>query len=166
MKETRRAETSAEVPKPPLWLIHQAMNLFTWYMARPHKTYERRLPAFLLIDTLAARTRPGFRHAKPMNKQILYRAGEYDIDLLIECLEQAQTVDIVGQVMPLSADLNAVAGATIKLLRQAVVEMDTKTNGCGEFILRGVQEGIYQLELDIGEEAIDIVELNAVVRPH
>jgi hypothetical protein len=166
LHESLVTEPSRRSSQPPDWLIHQAMNLFHWYMVRPHQMSERRIPAFLLVDTLAEGAAPGFRRVNPMNKQMLYRAGDYDIDLFIECLEPAHTVDIVGQIMPLSADLSAVAGATIKLLRKAVVEMDTKTNGYGEFTLRGVTEGVYDLNLEMMEAAIDIVELNAVIRPH
>jgi len=155
------ATTSHELLKPPDWLMHRAMSLFTWNKTSAREDRLKRIPAILLVDTFAEGRLLGFRGARPMTRQMFYRAGEYDIDLSIDYIEPTRAVDIMGQAMSLSADWNAVTGANVKLLKESILTFDTKTNQYGEFILDGIHEGRYDLKLELKDKAIDIVGLDA-----
>jgi hypothetical protein len=152
--------------RPPDWLVDQARNLFQWHTSRPADGHPRRLPAFLVIDSLAEGALLGFRHVNSMNKQMLYRAGGYDIDLFITYGEPDCLIDLVGQVMPLNTDLSPVVGAEVKLLEGTTITSRTQTNEFGEFIFNGLSEGFYDLRLELKDEIIDIIQLSTAIQVH
>lgn len=151
--------------EPSDWLIQQAKNLFAWHKTNPGENRLEQIPAILLVDSFAAGLLPGFRGAGPMTRQMLYRAGEYDIDVSIDYVEPAQAIDIMGQAMPLRADFGSVVGADVKLLNASCAAFGTKTNEFGEFILDGVPEGIYDLKIQLKDQELGIVGLRAVSQP-
>lgn len=150
---------------PPAWLIHQAMNLFTWHTTNSDADRLERIPAFLLVDSFAEGPLLGFRSVGPMPRQMLYRAGNYNINLSMNYAEPTQTIDLMGQSTPLSTDLATVAAADVELLKDSRVACATKANEFGAFMLGGIQEGIYDLRIKLTDEEIDIAGLSAVVRP-
>lgn len=159
------ATTGRQLLTPPEWLIQQARNLFTWNKTKPRENGLERVPAILLVDSFAQGPLIGFRSVGLMSRQMLYRAGHYDINLSLNYVERTHTIDIMGQPMPLRADLGRLAGADVELVKQASLAGATKSNEFGAFILSGVPEGIYDLRIRKDEE-LDIVGLEAIVRPH
>jgi len=157
---------SYDLPEPPDWLRRQAMYLFAWHTTRSRPSRRKQIPGILLVDSFAEERLLGLRGTGPTSRQMLYRAGEYDIDLCIDYVESVEAFDIMGQSMPLSRDLSAVTGAEVKLLQGSLVAFGTKTNEFGEFILDGIRQGLYDLKLELPDEEIDIVGLSAVFRPH
>jgi hypothetical protein len=162
MKRLGPATTRRELLDVPGWLWRQAISLFTWHRAKCRETRIKRIPGILVVDSFADGQLLGFRGARSMSRQMLYRAGDYDVDLSIDYTEQTQRVDIIGQPMPRNADLNAVAEARVTLLRESKVAHGTQTNGFGEFIIGGIQEGVYDLQIEVQGGQIDLIGLNAI----
>jgi hypothetical protein len=158
--------THRELVDLPAWLMRQAMNFFTWHRAKSGERQSEAIPAILVVDSFADGRLLGFRGAGPMSRQLLYRAGEYDIDLSLDYMEPTQLVDIMGQPMPLNADASAVAGAQVKLLEGTQLAFGTQTNEFGEFIIDGVRQGLYDLRLELKDGQINIVGLNAIFHTH
>lgn len=150
----------------PDWLAHQAMNLFAWHTARGRENRPERVPAFLLVDSFAQGPLRGFRSAGTLSRQMLYRAGNYHINLSLNYVERARALDIMGRPMPVQADSGLLVGADVELLKDSSVACATRNNEFGAFILGGVPEGIYDLRIKSAQEQLDIVGLEARVRPH
>ena len=151
--------------EPPEWLVHQALAHFGQIKSQPRESLRSGTLALLVVDSFAEERLLGFRGTGLMSRQMLYRAGEYDIDLSIDYDESSQSVAIIGQSMPLRKDLATVAGAHVELLRGSHVACATKMNEFGEFILDGIPEEIYDLRIALKDEEIKIAGLQAIVRP-
>ncbi len=119
----------------------------------------KRIPAVLIVDSGAEGRLLGFRGAGPASRHLLYRAGNYDIDLSIDYVEQTQSTSIIGQSMPLDADLNTVAEGEVQLLKGSQVNSVTRMNEFGEFILDGVRPDVYDLRLKLKDEEVEIIGL-------
>ncbi len=155
---------SREILDPPEWLLRQAVSLFAWHKTKPRGNAVKQIPAFLLVDSYAEGQLAGFRSVGPMPRQMLYRAGDYHLNLSINHMEQAEEIDIMGQPLPLNADLGAVVEADVELLKESTAARATKANEFGAFILDGVQEGTYDLKIRLKDEEIHIMKLEAIVR--
>jgi len=95
---------------------------------------------------------------------MLYRAGDYTINLSINFIEPTQAIDIIGQSMPSGGDLRVVAGAAVELLKESRVARATRSNEFGAFLLDTISEGVYDLIITLKETEIEIPGLNAIVR--
>ncbi len=153
-----------ELLDPPDWLRQQAQHLYSWYRTRPSEPQIEHLPAVLVVSSLADERLLGFRCEKALSRQMLYRGGGLDIDISIDYIEPAQRVDIVGQSISSSADVAAAAKARVRLLNGTHVIVNTQTNEYSEFIIEGVREGFYSLQLQLRDKQLDIVGLNAIFR--
>lgn len=150
---------------PPSWLLRQAQALYRHHREMQPSDEERAMLAVLVVDSFAEGRLLGLRGTWPMSRQFLYRAGGYDIDLSVDYIEAKDAVDIIGQSMPITNDLRSVAHATVELVKASTLAHITQANVFGEFILDGVQEGVYDLRIRLKDEAIYIPDLPAIVRP-
>jgi hypothetical protein len=166
LRQMLAATAGRHLLKIPDWLRQQGMNLFAWRQTQRREPRPERLPAFLLVDSFAEGPLMGFRSAGAMSRQMLYRAGPYNINLSMSCLEPSRAIDVMGQPMPLNASLEAVAGADVELLNAFGIAGATRSNEFGAFILGGVAEGIYDLRITLTDEELDIIGLNILLRPH
>jgi hypothetical protein len=120
----------------------------------------------LLVDSFTEGQLSGFRSTNSLARQMLYQAGDYNINLSISCVEKARSLDVMGQPVPLRADLATLARADVEMLKESIVTYVTKSNEFGAFILDGVSEGIYDLKIRSDKEELAIAELNAIVGSH
>jgi hypothetical protein len=126
-----------------------------------------RIPAILLFDSfggtiaLGGPLLSGVRGAGPMYRKLLYRAGDYYIDLSLDYVEQERVIDIMGQAVPSRKDAPSTADAHITLRQGSTILFHTQTNEFGEFIIDGVPRGAYDLSITLMTEEIDISGLNA-----
>ncbi len=151
--------------EPPDWLIQQVRALFNREKSKAQNGLVERIRGFLVIDSFAEGRLLGFRGAGPSSRHMLYRAGGYEVDLSIDYLEASQSVEIIGQSMPVIGNLSAVAGAGVDLLDGSNVAASTRMNEFGEFILDDVREGVYDLRIRFKDAEINIAALQAVSRP-
>jgi hypothetical protein len=142
------------------------MDQFRRRKSRSQDNSRQVVQAVLLSDSGVEGRLLGFRGAGPMSRHLLYRAGQYDIDLSIDYIEPAQLVDIIGQSMRLGLDLDTVANGDVELFKESTPALATKTNEFGEFILDGILEGIYDMKLKFKTEEINILGLQALRGEH
>jgi hypothetical protein len=100
-----------------------------------------------------------------MPRQMLYQAGNYNINLSLDYVEQSPAINLIGQPTPLHANLPAVAGADVELLKESLVVHTTTCNEFGAFIFNQIPDGIYDLRITLAEVELDILGLEAVRRP-
>jgi hypothetical protein len=165
LRKLLAAIASRDLLRPPDWLVEQARNLYSWHVSSSGRSDLKRTPAILLIDSFSGGLLTDVRGVGLASRQMLYRAGEYDIDLSIDHVEQAHTMDIIGQVMPLVTDMSASAAAGVDLFEEPGRTFSTEANEFGEFIFSGIPEGIYQLRIALKDEELDICKLNTALRP-
>lgn len=162
LHQVAAATNRRELLVPPVWLTRSVQKLFAWHSSSLSANETEPAPALLLVDSWADERLLGFRGANAMSRQMLYRAGRYDIDLSFDSYEGRQGVAIIGQSLPVVTDGGRLAGAPVRLLQGTQVVFDTRMNEWGEFVMDDVPEGCYTLSLQLGKHRIDIVALDVV----
>ena len=134
--------------EPPAELVQWGLMLFQPLMQPPTGRRLRKLIAALVFDTFDQRLRPPRGVAAP-GRQLLFRAGDVDIDVKIESMEKDNRISMVGQV--LSSTDKLFEGAPVKLESHGVIQRQTVTNQVGEFSFDEVPKDTYHLSVDLPE---------------
>lgn len=141
--------------EPPADLVSWAVNLFQPLVrpeARPGMV--RRLVAALVYDTFEQPALGGVRSlAVAPARQLLFRAGEIDVDLRIESAGRKDQLRMIGQVLGRSAFL---ADAPVRLESHGVVRYRSRTNPVGEFSFEDVAKDTYNLTVDLPEGQVTL----------
>ena len=118
----------------------------------------KRLPARLLFDNLMPRQALEVRSTAPpmAGRQMLFRAGSYDVDLRIELVEESATTLIIGQVVNAALLPLNLVGLIVRLVphgadRATDQEYQTETDSRGMFRLRGMTPGSYDLIINTSD---------------
>lgn len=164
LREILELTEAPSLVAPPPWLLRQAILLFRQRLPEPSSGWLSRIPAFLIMDNWAESRLLGFRHIEPRSRQMFYRAGPYDIDILIEAAERTSGIDLLGQILPSQEGSPSCAGAHVELRQGEQVLGTTTVNELGEFIFEGIPEGVYDLRLRIQGSEIGIAGLQALLR--
>ena len=93
------------------------------------------------------------------SRQMLFRAGNYDIDLRLEVAEGANTMLIIGQIVNAGRKPADLVGLAVRLLSRdsmAKEEVRGETDTRGMFRLRGVAAGNYDLVITLPESDLSI----------
>jgi len=115
--------------------------------------------AMLAYDSFGDRPSEGFRSSEASDRQLVYSAGGFSIDLQIGPAE-AKAAQIIGQILQESErGFASVAGLLVDLVKAEQSIWSTVTNGVGEFRMIGVEIGQYQLTIDTREKQIRIPAL-------
>lgn len=91
------------------------------------------------------------------SRHLLYRAGQFEIDLRLHFA--GGSCQASGQVFP---DCTSPALLTSAELFSAETSEKVFLNDCGEFVFPALKEGIYNFRLDSGETTIEIENLSLV----
>lgn len=153
--ETASADSSVE---PPTWVTRRAVSLFAEAREAANERGVRglvsRLWAALVFDSmggsLSADAIPA-RTGACASRQLLYSAAPYDIDLFIAGSSTPDSISITGQV--LSSDVEgfeSLAGLTVMIELGGDVAAAVETSEFGEFTMRDVAPGVYNLRI-VGE---------------
>ncbi|HWT00524.1 MAG TPA: hypothetical protein VN256_09775 [Pyrinomonadaceae bacterium] len=138
---------------PPA-LVSQAINLFRARAARDTSpSLTRRILAALSFDSLQMSPAYGVRSGQGAARQLLYSAGENDLDLRVT--QSGQEWVVAGQL--LGANCEGSSGSVE--LQGADVTVSAELNEQCEFRLPAVASGSYQLRVRLGDELIEIPEL-------
>ena len=141
-----RADRSEDAPRD---LIYHAVKLFGQRaLAKP--SVVRRVLAALSYDSRDLSPAMGVRSGQPRTRQLLYQAGENDLDLRIRPEGEGWVVS--GQV------LGQCEGGRIELAGRGG-EARAWLNEMCEFRLGAVPAGSYRLRLHLSEREIEISEL-------
>jgi hypothetical protein len=114
----------------------------------------KRLLASLIFDDWQTAVQE--RLAFSDSRHLLYRAGQFEIDLRLHFAGGGCQVS--GQVFP---DCISSAQASAEIFSAETSEK-VFLNDCGEFVFPPVKEGIYNFRLDSGETAVEIENLSLV----
>jgi hypothetical protein len=114
----------------------------------------RRLIASLVFDTYDEPMLAGVRRVGAPPRQLLFRAGEVDVDVKIESTEANDRITLVGQV--LSNATKFFDNTPVKLESHGIVRFKTRTNLVGEFSFDAVPKDTYHLSVDLPEGQITL----------
>jgi hypothetical protein len=135
----------------------------SWFEAQTAevKTPLSQFLAQLIFDSLMpsqlAPVRSGMAMtSEPVGRQVLYRAGSYDVDLRFESGESAEGEDLIGQIVPGGQLPSAVEGAAVRLLQDEIVVAHAHANTRGVFIFLQIASGIYELKILVPDGEIMI----------
>ena len=145
-----REEASFE---PPAELVQWGVNLFQPVV----RSAAGALPKFiaaLIFDTFDQPMFAGMRRVGTPPRQLLFRAGEVDVDVKIESMEANDRISLAGQV--LSGAAKFFDNTPVKLESHGIVRYRTKTNVVGEFSFDEVPKDTYHLSVELPEGQITL----------
>jgi hypothetical protein len=142
--------------EPPAELVQWGMSLFQ-PMLQPKQTVGgkiRKFVASLVFDTFDEPMLAGVRRVGAPPRQLLFRAGDVDVDVKIESMEANDRISLVGQV--LSNTEKFFDNTPVKLESHGTVRYKTMTNFVGEFAFDEVPKDTYHLSVDLPEGQITL----------
>jgi len=141
--------------EPPADLVQWSLDLFQPFK-RPQGVVGglRKFIASLVFDTYDQPMLAGVRRVGAPPRQLLFRAGDVDVDVKIESMEANDRITLVGQV--LSNTDKFFDNTPVKLESHGIVRYRTKTNVVGEFSFDEVPKDTYHLSVDLPEGQITL----------
>jgi hypothetical protein len=142
--------------EPPAELVQWGVNLFQ-PMLQPKETVGgkvRKFVAYLDYETIDEPQLAGVRRVGAPPRQLLFRAGDVDVDVKIESMEANDRISLVGQV--LSNTEKFFDNTPVKLESHGTVRYKTMTNFVGEFAFDEVPKDTYHLSVDLPEGQITL----------
>lgn len=125
------AEASYEPPANAVRFVKGHYVLDRPQTARPRRS----LVARLVLDSLQQPALAGARAAGSSPRLLLYKAGDFLIDLRLEKLTDSGRFSVVGQVLNTSESQNRVHNVPVILVNQEGLSSSATTNQFGEFYL-------------------------------
>lgn len=156
----RKVAASDDTVAPPPWVLKRAVRIFDTQRGRP-KLAARigQAIAALVFDSFARPALAGVRSTETANRQLLYRAGDYTIDLQIAPSEHTRA-DLIGQVLKQGdPTFESVAGLSLGIALGDSVVFSTVTDEMGEFKVSGLEQGIYDLRVELSDGSITVPNL-------
>jgi hypothetical protein len=141
--------------EPPAELVQWGINLFQ-PVAQTQRASSglRKFIASLVFDTYDQPMLAGVRRVGAPPRQLLFRAGDVDVDVKIESMEANDRITLVGQV--LSSTAKFFDNTPVKLESHGIVRYRTRTNVVGEFSFDEVPKDTYHLSVDLPEGQITL----------
>jgi hypothetical protein len=140
--------------EPPAELVQWGLNLFQPVTQPETKGSLRKVIASLIFDTYDQPMLAGVRRVGAPPRQLLFRAGEVDVDVRIESMESDDRITLVGQVLSNTSDF--FDNTPVKLESHGIVRFRTRTNLVGEFSFDEVPKDTYHLSVDLPEGQITL----------
>jgi hypothetical protein len=142
--------------EPPADVLQWGMSLFQPLLQTKESVggKVRRIVASLVFDTFDEPALAGVRRVGAPPRQLLFRAGDVDVDVKIESVETNDRISLVGQV--LSNNEKFFDNTPVKLESHGMVRYKTMTNFVGEFVFDEVPKDTYHLSVDLPEGQITL----------
>jgi len=140
--------------EPPAELVQWGIELFQPVMQPAPEGRIRKIIAALVFDTFEEPAMAGIRRVGAPPRQLLFRAGDVDVDVKIESMEANDRITLVGQV--LSNGAKFFDNTPVKLESHGIVRYKTRTNLVGEFSFDEVPKDTYHLSVDLPEGQITL----------
>ena len=142
--------------EPPADVLQWGMNLYQPLLQTKESVggKVRRIVASLVFDTFDEPALAGVRRVGAPPRQLLFRAGDVDVDVKIESVETNDRISLVGQV--LSNNEKFFDNTPVKLESHGMVRYKTMTNFVGEFVFDEVPKDTYHLSVDLPEGQITL----------
>ena len=156
----RRIAAGDDSIEPPPWIITRALRIFEQSRAQPDIAARvGHLIAALVFDNHQRPALAGVRATAADNRQLLYRAAAYSIDLQIAALEPGRA-EVSGQLLREGEiRFESVCHLPLALIGDGQTVRATSTDQRGEFRIKPVACGHYDLRIDTGDADITIVGL-------
>jgi hypothetical protein len=135
-----------ESVEPPAWITKRALRIFE---TQKPGLVERLAKAIarLTFDSFARPAVVGVRSTETTNRQLLYNAGAYSIDLQVAPLSGGRA-DLAGQILcEAETSFESVAGLALELIGKDHKIHRASTNKMGEFTINGLKQGVYNLNI-------------------
>ena len=142
--------------EPPAEVLQWGVSLFQPIL-QPRESIGgqvRKIVASLVFDTFDEPALAGVRRVGAPPRQLLFRAGDVDVDVKIESVETNDRISLVGQV--LSNSEKFFDNTPVKLESHGMVRYKTLTNSVGEFVFDEVPKDTYHLSVDLPEGQITL----------
>lgn len=140
--------------EPPAELVQWSIELFQPVLQPYTGVTLRKIIASLVFDTYDQPILAGTRRVGTPSRQLLFRAGDVDVDVKIESMEANDRITLVGQV--LSSATKFFDNTPVKLESHGIVRYRTRTNLVGEFSFDEVPKDTYHLSVDLPEGQITL----------
>jgi hypothetical protein len=140
--------------EPPAELVQWGISLFQPLLQPATGGKLRKLIASLVFDTFDQPLLAGVRRVGAPPRQLLFRAGDVDVDVKIESMEANDRITLVGQVLSTTAKF--FDNTPVKLESHGIVRYRTMTNLVGEFSFDEVPKDTYHLSVDLPEGQITL----------
>jgi hypothetical protein len=157
VKSITASDTSQDAPQ---WVLKRALKVFEARAAR-NTLVERlgRAVASLVFDSLSRPSLAGARAFEAADRQLLYRANDYNIDLQLAAANDCRA-ELTGQILRDGEfKFESVIGVECNLLCEGRKILSTNTNRFGEFSISGLERGRYDLQIETDELSITIIGL-------
>jgi hypothetical protein len=113
-------------------LIQRAQSI--WPRSTPRQAESAvRIPVELLYDSSLAPAAVGLRASEVAGCHILYRAGDYSLDLHVEPEARSSRISVIGQIMKLNSERVEMSNITVALKWGTTRIAETLSNQFGEF---------------------------------
>ncbi len=142
-----RADTAEDAPRG---VVSSVVNMFRQRAAESKPSLARRVLAALSFDSALGQPAYGVRSGQATARQMLYSAGDNDLDLRIT--PTGETWVVSGQV------LGQCTGGSVEL-RGLNAEAATALNELCEFTLPPLPTGTYTLRLLLNDVEVEVPEL-------
>lgn len=161
--ERVRLITASDVSiAPPSWVLKRAVRIFDTKKLRQTPGLTERIGqaiASLVFDSFARPALAGVRSTETANRQLLYRAGDYSVDLQIAPSERS-TLDLIGQVLKEGEpSFESVSGLKLDIARSGGVVFSAITDEMGEFKVSEIEPGVYDLRVQLPEGSITLPDI-------
>jgi hypothetical protein len=142
--------------EPPAEIVQWGINLFQPVIQTQVSGGGaiRKIIASLIQETFDEPMLAGVRRVGAPPRQLLFRAGDVDVDVKIESMEANNRITLVGQV--LSTATKFFDNTPVKLESHGIVRYRTRTNLVGEFSFDEVPKDTYHLSVDLPEGQITL----------
>lgn len=140
--------------EPPAELVQWGVSLFQPLLQPSTGGKLRKMIAALVFDTFDQPQLAGVRRVGAPPRQLLFRAGDVDVDVKIESMEANDRITLVGQVLSTTAKF--FESTPVKLESHGIVRYRTMTNLVGEFSFDEVPKDTYHLSVDLPEGQITL----------
>jgi hypothetical protein len=142
--------------EPPADVVQWGVSLFSrcFNLRKPVGGKVRKIIASLIFDNFDEPMLAGVRRVGAPARQLLFRAGDVDVDVKIESTDANDRISLVGQV--LSNDEKFFDNTPVKLESHGMVRYKTTTNQVGEFVFDEVPKDTYHLSVDLPEGQITL----------
>jgi hypothetical protein len=163
LERVRAIAASDDRSAPPLWVLKRAHRLFDSKTVRAGALDRLgRLVAALIFDSLTPAAIYGVRLAQSGNRQLVYHADRYSVDLQIASANPS-AANLIGQVLRQGeAGFQSAARLSLELIRDNQIVGSTTTSAVGQFTFNGIEWGEYDLQIEAHGAAIIIAQLPIV----
>jgi anti-sigma factor RsiW len=140
-----------EATDAPRGVLASVMNMFRSRAVESEPSLVRRVLAALNFDSTTLAPVYGVRSGQATARQMLYSAGENDVDVRVQPAGESWVVS--GQV------LGECDGGSVELEDGAALVVAAELNELCEFTLPAVPSGSYKLRLRLNDVEVEIPEL-------